>query len=123
MKRFLLGVGILLGLVAAGILTTRVINRIQQPVGAFLEQAAEASDWDRAESFSRQARDRWDRYRDLSAAVTDHTPMEQIDALFGQLEIYTQYRDWVRFRACCAELKAWTDAVAEAQSIRWWSIF
>ena len=124
MRRFWLGVGILLVLLVSGILVTRFAAEVQEPIGKLLLDAAEQAQlgaWTEAEDMFHRANSRWERYRDLTAVVTDHTPMEQIDATFRRLEVYLQQKDSL-FSAGCAELSAWVEAVADAQAVTWWSI-
>ena len=125
MKRLWLGVGILVGLLVLGFLTTRFMVWIHEPLGAELEKAEELArtgDWDAAVTVARQARQRWEYYRSISAAVTDHAPMEQIDALFLELETYALQGERLHFCAVCAQLSGWVKAVADAQRITWWSV-
>ena len=125
MKRFWLGAGILVGILALGILVTRYAARVHKPIGKDLLEAGSQAlegDWAEADAYFRQARSRWEESRDLTAVVTDHTPMEQIDAMFRQLEVWRQQRQSVWFSAGCAELSAWVEAVADAQAVNWWSI-
>lgn len=125
MKRLWLGVGILVGLLLLGFLTTWFMVWIHEPLGAELakaEELARTGDWEEAVKVAHQARQRWEHYRSISAAVTDHAPMEQIDALFLELETYIQQREQVHFCAVCAQLSGWVEAVADAQRITWWSV-
>lgn len=126
MRRLWLGIGLLVGLLVLGILTTAVIARIQEPIADTLEAAEEAvrqGDRVLGLDLSKKAWARWDRYRKMTASVTDHTPMEEIDALFEAMAVYGEQGEWVLFRACCAKLSAWVRAVSEAQSVTWWSVF
>ena len=123
MKRLWLGIGVLAVLLVTGILITTGMHRICMPISQTLEQAAQTKDWAQAVTLSTQARSHWERWRQLSASVIDHEPMEEIDALYHALEIYTQYADALRFSETCAQLAAMTEAIAESQSVNWWNIF
>lgn len=123
MKRLWLGVGLLLALLALGIVTTVTMGRICEPVGQTLTRAGEAArvgELGQAEALCRQAKTRWEAYRTLSAAVTDHAPMEEIDGMFAALSVC---RDSDRYAEYCARLTAMVAAVAEAQAVNWWNIF
>ena len=125
MKRFWLGVIILAGLLALGVGVTVAVDRFCRPISRELAEAAQAAEqgnWDRAKRLAARANERWDQHRALHAAVTNHEPMEEIDALFEQLEIYRRAADGLRFAECCARLASMTDAVGESQAIRWWNL-
>ena len=123
MKRFWLGIALMAALLAAGIGTTVAMTHICTPIAHHLQQAAQADTWEQATAHSDRARSRWEAYRRLSASVTDHEPMEQVDALFHALTVYKQQGEHVRFAECCAQLASQTQAIAEAQAINWWNIF
>lgn len=125
MKRFWLGLGILLLFLALGIGTTVGMARICHPLAEMLEQAADRvqdGQWSQAQALARDARDRWERYREVTASVTNHEPMEEADALFDALDIYLQQKDVIRFADCCVRLAALADAIGEAQAIYWWNV-
>ncbi len=46
-----------------------------------------------------QAREAWGRSRHLGACFADHTPMEEIDALFAEVEVYAAAREETDFAA------------------------
>ena len=125
MKRFWLGVGLLLGMLVLGIFVTKSMAGIHEPIGKTLLEAGKFAfeeDWAGADASFLEARGRWEQYREVTAVVTDHTPMEQIDAMFRRLEVYRQQRKRDLFQSGCAELSAWVEAVADAQAVNWWSI-
>lgn len=125
MKRFWLGVIILSGLLVLGFTAMVAVDRFCQPISRNLTEAAcavELGNWDLAHQLATQANERWEQHRALHAAVTNHEPMEEIDALFEQLEIYRQAEDGLRFAECCARLASMTDAVSESQAIYWWNL-
>lgn len=125
MKRFWLGVAILTLLLSFGIAATLGADRVCNPVVSALEAAATAiqeENWEQADLCTKQARQRWEQYRSALAALSDHTPMEEVDAQFRALEIYARQKDQIRFADCCARLSSLTGAIAEAQSIIWWNL-
>ena len=125
MKRFWLGVMILAGLLALGIGVTVAVNRFCDPISGELSQASDAvlqDQWAAAEQAARRARSRWERHRALHAAVGNHEPMEEIDSLFEQLEIYSRQRDGLRFAECCAQLASLITTLGEAQGVYWWNV-
>lgn len=125
MKRFWLGVALLLLLLAAGIGATLGMGSICGPITDGLDKAAaavQAGQWEQAEEFSRSSRQRWEHSRDLLASLTSHEPMEEVDALFQALEIFAAQKDMIRFADCCARLSALTRAISESQTILWWNV-
>lgn len=125
MKRFWLGSGILAVLLALGITATVAVDRFCQPISRDLTLAAQVvrrNEWVQAEQLADSARQRWQQHRALHAAVTNHEPMEEIDALFDQLKIYAEEGDSLHFAECCVRLASLTEAVAESQAIHWWNL-
>lgn len=125
MKRFWLGAGILAALLALGAWATVGMGRICHPVSYRLSSAADrvqAGQWEQAVALSQQAQGQWERWHNVTASVTDHEPMEEVNSLFAALDIYARQADTLRFADCCARLSALTEAIGEAQAVYWWSI-
>ena len=122
MTRFLLGVGLMLTLLAAGLFIWYTAERIHTPVSSLLTEAAETPDTDTALSKALQAREKWNSTWHAAAAFSDHAPMDEIDALFAQLPIYAEMSHQADFAACCAQLAALITATAEAHALSWWNI-
>ena len=96
MKRSWIGFALLLVLLAGGIAATWGMAKCHEPIARDLENAAKTAlqgDMARGESLMLQARDAWGRSRHLGACFADHTPMEEIDALFAQVEVYAAVRE------------------------------
>ena len=90
-----------------------------------LEQAAEAAlseDWETAEALAEQTGVRWVQHRKRAAAFADHEPMEEIDALFAQLEVYRSAQDAVSFAAVCKLLSCQLQALGDAHIPTWWNL-
>ena len=125
MNRSKIGAWLLLALLVLGVASSWGMGRFSGPIQAQVAQAGEAAlagDWENAETLARQARVRWERYRNFCAALADHEPMEHIDGLFAQLEVYRQIRDGVNFATVCAQLSQDTKAIGEAHSLTWWNL-
>lgn len=125
MKRLWVGVLILLLLLGAGIGITVFADHVHTGISDTLVQAADAAlagDWDAATTLSAAARNRWNTYRNITASIADHEPMEEIDSLFSQLEVYETTRQALSFSACCEALSVFTKAIGESQSVSWWSL-
>lgn len=125
MKRGWFGAGLLLGLLLLGILSSRFMKTVHQPLSEALTQASDlalAGDWEQAAAIQRQAHAAWEDAWNFSAAFADHGPMEDIDSLFSQLEVYLAAGDRVGFSAACASLSQQIEAVGDAHELNWWNL-
>lgn len=125
MKRSWIGLGLLLALLTVGLLTTWSMGRIHEPVSAELEQASEfalLNDWTNAEESFRHARTEWEKWAHFRTCFADHTPVEDIDALFAQLQIYSATHENAAFAAGCMELSEKVSAIGEAHGLVWWNV-
>ena len=90
MKRSWIGFILLLVLLAGGIAATWGMAKCHEPIARDLENAAKTAlqgDMAQGEALMLQAREAWGRSRHLGACFADHTPMEEIDALFAEVEV------------------------------------
>ncbi len=126
MYRGWLGAGLLALFLALGAVTMELMDRAHLPTGDLLEQAAEsalAGDFTQGVNLGMEAKNRWKRQWQATATVADHAPMDDVDALFAEMEIYAAAGEAPHFAACCKELSQRVDAVAEAHRFSWWNIF
>lgn len=125
MKRGWFGAALLLILLGLGIGTSTLMQRFHTPLARSLEQASEYAmegNWSRAGQIALRTKDSWEEMWHLSATVTDHGPMEEIDALFAQLEVYQDTGDPVHFAAVCAALSRQIEAMGDAHKLSWWNL-
>lgn len=125
MKRLWIGIGLLALLLGAGLLTTWRMDRLGSPICDRLHRASQAAleqDWTEAKKLAEEAEALWQQNWHLSAALIDHTPMEEMDELYAKLRIYLDCRDPVPFAACCAQLETMTNATGEAHGFSWWNL-
>lgn len=125
MKRGWIGISILAVLLAGGLLVTWQMGRCHEAISEDLERAADralAGDWKTAERLSERAEEDWEDGWNFSAAFADHEPMEDIDSLFAQLEIYRSSRDAISFAAICAQLSRQIEAMGDAHGLTWWNL-
>lgn len=108
MKRLWVGIILLLILLAGTLAVTVAMDRIYAP----MVEALEAGDLEKA-------KERYGRWRDLTAAFADHGPMEEMDALFARAEIC---EDEQERKALCAELAQRAKAMSNAHSPTWWNL-
>lgn len=125
MARGWLGVGILVVFLILGFGISMVMDSAHLPTCQMLSQAAEMTmegDFDSAVELGMQAKARWERQWNGTAAVADHSPMDDVDALFSEMEVYAKTGEKPHFAACCRELSQRVEAVAEAHRFSWWNV-
>lgn len=125
MKRFRIGIGLLVTLLVLSFVVQFMMRRTQQPIAAALAAAAEnarSGHWDAAKQYADAASDRWQESWRFTAAFADHGPMEDIDSLMAQLPGALRQRDEGEFSAVCAELIRRVAAMSNAHRLSWWNI-
>ncbi len=125
MKRSRFGLFLLLALLILGILSTWAMGRSTGPITEAIRQAGTAGfqmDWAVATEKMGEAKSDWEKRYPLCASLTDHEPMENINSLFAQLEVYAKNRDHQNFAAVCALLAKDLEALGEAHSLTWWNL-
>ena len=125
MKRCWFGFGLLLILLLGGILTTRTMVSAYTRISASLDAAGDAAleeNWEAAGGAFQKARGEWEKRWHVSAVFADHEPMEEIDGLFAQGEMYLRSREPEALAAVCAQLARQAQAMGEAQTCSWWNL-
>lgn len=125
MARGWLGAGILLLFLVLGLVVTGAMDKSHLSTGQMLAQAAEQSlegDLDGATALAMAAKARWERQHQGTATVADHNPMDDVDRLFAQMEVYAKAQEAPHFAACCAELAHLLQATADAHRFSWWNV-
>jgi len=125
MKRGWIGFALLLALLVGGVFSSWWLSVQQEPLERLMEQAGEAalqSDWIGADRFYREAWQQWENRWHMTAAFTDHGPMEIADGLFAQLETYRKAEEKLAYAAVCAELAKQLGALGEAHVPNWWNL-
>lgn len=125
MKRGWLGLGILVFFLVLGLTVGSWMDRCHASTGQWLEEAAEktlSGDWEAGTALAEDAKQKWQQQWRYTAIVADHTPMEEIDALFAEMEVYSRCQEMPHFVACCKELAQQITAVAQAHTFSWWNI-
>ena len=121
-KHFYFGVGILLVFLVLGIVVAFCMDAVCDPISLQLEEAsreAMAGDLDAGIRLAKTAKERWSEAWNRIATVADHSPMDEIDGLFAEMEVYAQAEDGAHFSACCAQLSELVEAVADAHRLTW----
>lgn len=125
MKRIYIGIILLIVLLAAGIWIAKVAEKTHAPGASDLEQASHLAlegNWDKAEALTGRARESWQKKWRFTASVSDHEPMDEIDALFARLCIYARNGDNAEYAAVCAELSRRLEAMAQTHAFSWWNL-
>lgn len=122
MTRLWAGILLLTGLFLGCMGISLEFQEIHVPIWQQLEQAAALSQAqpEQAQLLARQAQRQWEDSWEFTASFADHTPMEEIDALFGALQAYLP--DSTEFQDYCLQLIQRTRAMTRAQAFRWWNL-
>lgn len=126
MKRSWIGAGLLLVLLAAGLLVTWAMAEIHDPIARDLITAGEyalSGDWAQAEALSQKAAENWEKHALFRACFADHTPMEEIDACFAELKVYGRMKEETAFAAACGEIAGKAKAMGDAHGLIWENLF
>ena len=125
MRRFWLGLGLMAGLLAAGLFLSVKFRQIHAPMAEKLTRAAEAAreaNLSAASAWLEDAWQDWENARKFSASVTDHGPMEEMEGLFAEARYFGQTGDPEELAAACGRLAALSRAMAQSQTVNWWSL-
>ena len=122
MRRIWIGVGVLLALLAVGILVMQVTDRQLGEVSETLKRASETKNWDEAVSLARKANKAWKKQWHLMAALADHTDLDTIDGLFAQLEVYQRHNAKTYHAATCAKLSEAIRDLEDNHRFTWWNL-
>ena len=124
--RELAGMILLIVLLAAGLLISRILGRQQDILAKQLEDSAWmalSGQWSDARETAEEARRQWEKSWNLRAAFADHTPMEEVDDLFARLRISAAAGDRTEFARDCSALAGRIRAVGNAQRLSWQNVF
>lgn len=125
MKRCWFGLGLLVVLLGLGLFFSHRMTAGQEKLAdtvQFAQEAAVQEDWDRASMLLGSARREWERGWHFTAAFADHEPMEEIDSLFAQGQVYLANREGAELAAICAQLARSLRAVGDAHGLTWWNL-
>ena len=125
MSRLWIGIGLLVTLLAMGIGLLWGSAVFFEDFSEEIEQAGElalAGNWTEAEKKAEKCRAKWEQYHRFWASFTDHEPVEQVQNLFSQLEVYRMRRLEVDFATVCRNLSHVAEAIDESHGLRWWSV-
>ena len=118
-RRFLLGLVLLLLVLSFAIGTAMGMKTIHAPGETALTQAAQLAlegNMEQAVPLAQSAYARWQKYRDITAAFADHTPMDDTERLFQEMLVYAKTEEIPHFVSCCRQLSVMLKATYEAHS-------
>ena len=121
MIRTWIGAGLLLVLLAAGLLVGEGVERRFSPGGAELEEAAAAAlagDWEKAEALTDSVRAKWEKNRPAAEGLAGHAELEQIESAFAQLPAYAG-GDGAAYSAICVTLARQLESLAKTHQCSW----
>ncbi len=125
MARGWFGAAVLAVFLVLGFVVSGVMDNAHGPACELLTQAADmtlAGEFDEAVPLAMEAKARWEKSWNGTAVVADHSPMDDVDALFAEMETYAESREEPHFAACCRELSRRVQAVSEAHRFSWWNV-
>ena len=125
MKRIWIGIILLTVLLGAGFWTSNFMDRTHTPIAQDIRRAGQHAleeHWSTARAFAKRGHDRWEKKRPVTAAIADHEPMDEIDALFAQLETYGKTRDSGAYSALCGHLGSLLEALSQGHRCKWWNL-
>lgn len=125
MKRLWIGIGLLAGILAAGLLIPEYLEFAHGPILDDLDRAAELAmeeQWDRAVYLTERAEEKWQKKRPVTASLTDHEPMDDIDGMFAQLKIYARTRDAAAFSGTCVYLRSQLNVLGDYHELNLWNL-
>ena len=125
MKRIWIGIILLVVLLGAGLWISGFMQEAHGPVSRDVKLAGQLAlegQWDAARAFAKRGQDQWEEKWPVTAAIADHEPMDEIDALFAQLEAYAGAEDPVAYSALCAHLGSLLEALSQSHNCKWWNL-
>ena len=125
MRKFIIGITVLSLLLIAGLFVANATEEMYAHIIDLLKDGAQnalSGSFQIAKAQAEKAKVLWDKQKNATATVADHTPMEEIDHLFAEMEIYAKAEEKPHFAAVCKELSRRIRAVAEAHRFSWWNV-
>lgn len=125
MKRFWIGVGLLAAIVLLSFWSTNRLSDLHISISEDLERAAQAAQndrWETVDELASSVQTQWKNGWGFSAALVDHTVLDEIDGLLAQAEVYRKKRDATEYAAICARLARHIEALQESHKLSWWNL-
>ena len=120
-----LGAGLLAVFLILGLCLSAFADKVCLPTESLLEHAAEktlSGDFSGGIALGAEARTRWENQWSAIASMADHEPMDEVDALFAEMEIYARAGEQPHFAACCKQLARRIHSFADVHRFIWWNM-
>ena len=118
-------IALLLVLLLGGLLSGWYLERQHRDLARQLEDSAWlalSGQMSNARQEAQAAQTQWKKGRSLQAVLGDHTPMEDIDDLFAELQICGAAGEKTEFARICSILASRIEAMENACKLSWWNI-
>ena len=125
MARGWIGAAVLVVFLILGFVVSGAMDNAHNPASDLLTQAADMTlmgNFEKAIPLAMEAKDRWEQAWNGTAVVADHSPMDDVDALFAEMMTFAESGEEPHFAACCRELAQRVEAVSEAHRFSWWNV-
>ena len=125
MRRIWIGIILLALLLGAGFWVSGFMKNAHLPVARDVRLAGELAleeEWGPAQAYAKRGEALWKEKRPVIAAISDHEPMDEIDALFAQLKVYANRKEEIAYGATCAHLASLLEALGQSHNCNWWNL-
>lgn len=124
MNKLWIAVAVLVVLLGLGIGSTVAMETIHGQLSEELDQAAVLAEdnWEEAKALAGSAREKWEKYAHLIAALADHEPLEELDGLFAELAVCEKQGDRQCFAVVCVRIASLTEMLSESHTPYWWNL-
>ena len=119
MKRIWFGVVLLILMLVLGLISSTFMKETWLKQSENLNRAAilaSDGDWVNARNLLAEAQAEWEEKQLLLAVLCQHEPIEQIDGLFAQLEVFSESRKGASFESTCVYLARQLESLGRSHS-------
>ena len=126
MKRIWFGVVLLILMLVLGLISSTFMKETWLKQSENLNRAAilaSDGDWVNARNLLAEAQAEWAEKQLLLAVLCQHEPIEQIDGLFAQLEVFSESRRTASFSSTCVFLSKLIDSLGRSHNLNLKNLF
>ena len=126
MKRIWFGVVLLILILVLGLISSTFMKETWLKQSENLNRAAilaSDGDWVNARNLLAEAQAEWEEKQLLLAVLCQHEPIEQIDGLFAQLEVFSESRRTASFSSTCVFLSKLIDSLGRSHNLNLKNLF